>query len=60
MNEEKAEKFLDEMTKVHRYLLRSDDDMLVPAEDELKFAESYLYLIKERFGNAVSIRYDGC
>ena len=57
-NEEKAEKFLDEMTKVHRYLLRSDDDMLVPAADELKFATSYLYLIKERFGNAVSIRFN--
>ena len=54
-DEEKAEKFLDEMTKVHRYLLRSDDDMLVPVEDELKFAVSYLYLIKERFGKAVSI-----
>jgi LytS/YehU family sensor histidine kinase len=54
-DESKAEKFLDEMTKVHRYLLRSDDDMLVPLEDELKFASSYLYLTKERFGKAVEI-----
>ena len=54
-DEEKAEKFLDEMTKVHRYLLRSDDDMLVPVSDELKFTSSYLYLAKERFGKAVEI-----
>ena len=52
-NEAKAEKFLDEMTKVHRYLLRSDDELLVPVAEELKFARSYLYLSKERFGNAL-------
>ena len=52
-NEAKAEKFLDEMTKVHRYLLRSDDELLVPVAEELKFARSYLYLAKERFGSAL-------
>src|SRR5262245_3605309 len=52
-NETKAEKFLDEMTRVHRYLLRSDDALLVPVSEELKFARSYLYLSKERFGKAL-------
>ncbi|MBS3914404.1 MAG: histidine kinase [Bacteroidetes bacterium] len=52
-DEKLAEKFLDEMTKVHRYLLRSDNEYLVKAEDEIKFAESYLYLIRQRFGNAI-------
>lgn len=52
-NESKAELFLDEMTKVHRYLLRSDDELLVPLHSEIKFAESYLYLAKERFGEAI-------
>ena len=52
-DEKKAEKFLDEMTKVHRYLLRSDDELLVSLEMEIKFAESYLYLAKERFANAL-------
>lgn len=50
--EEKAERFLNEMTRVYRYLLSSDDEMLVPVSDELKFAEAYLYLTKERFGTA--------
>lgn len=53
-NEEEAEKFLDEMTKVHRYLLRGDDEYLVPLADEMKFAAAYLYLTKARFGNAIA------
>ncbi|HSF89807.1 MAG TPA: histidine kinase [Saprospiraceae bacterium] len=57
-NEEEAEKFLDEMTKVHRYLLRGDDEYLVPLADEMKFASSYLYLTKARFGNSIVIEVD--
>jgi LytS/YehU family sensor histidine kinase len=52
-DEVKAEKFLDEMTKVHRYLLRSGEELLVPLQMELKFAESYLYLARERFGESL-------
>lgn len=54
-DEEQAEKFLDEMTKVHRYLLRKDDETLVPLQEEMKFAASYLYLIKQRFGNGIEL-----
>jgi hypothetical protein len=54
-NEQEAEQFLDEMTKVHRYLLRGDDEYLVPLADEIKFATSYLYLTKARFGNAIQV-----
>jgi two-component system LytT family sensor kinase len=57
-DELKAEKFLDEMTKVHRYLLRSDDKLLVPVAEELKFSRSYLYLAKERFGNAIETSFN--
>lgn len=53
-DETKAEIFLDEMTKVHRYLLRSDDELLVGLDMEIKFAASYLYLAKERFGDAIN------
>lgn len=53
-DDEKAEKFLNEMTKVHRYLLRSDDELFVPLAAELKFSESYLYLAKERFADAIT------
>lgn len=57
-NEAEAERFLDEMTKVHRYLLRSDDEYLVPVEEELKFAQSYLYLTKARFGMAINTSFN--
>jgi hypothetical protein len=54
-NPDKAEDFLDEMTKVHRYLLRGDDEYLVSLEDEMKFAAAYLNLTKSRFGDAIII-----
>ncbi|MGZ5253121.1 MAG: sensor histidine kinase [Flavitalea sp.] len=57
-DEKKAEIFLDEMTKVHRYLLRSDEELLVPLEMEIRFCESYLFLAKERFGNAIEYKID--
>jgi two-component system, LytTR family, sensor kinase len=52
-DEDNAEKFLEEMTRVHRYLLRNDEELLVPVADEIKFAASYLYLTKTRFGAAI-------
>ena len=52
-DEASAEKFLEEMTKVHRYLLRGDNELLVSVADEIKFASSYLYLTKTRFGSAI-------
>lgn len=53
-----AEQFLDEMTRVHRYMLRGDDEQLVPVAEELKFARSYLFLLKVRFGNAIQTVID--
>jgi two-component system, LytTR family, sensor kinase len=54
-DEDKAEKFLNEMTKVYRYMLRSDDEQLVTVEEELKFIESYQYLLESRFGDGLKI-----
>lgn len=57
-DKEEAEEFLNEMTKVHRYMLRSDDEYLVTLADEMKFAHSYLSLTKSRFGAAVNATID--
>jgi two-component system, LytTR family, sensor kinase len=54
-DEKEAEKFLDELTKVYRYLLKGDDEQMVSLEEELKFINSYLYLNKTRFGNALNV-----
>lgn len=54
-DEQKAERFLAEMTRVHRYMLRTDDEQLVTLQQELNFAHSYLFLIKVRFGQAINV-----
>ena len=50
---EEAEQFLDEMTKVYRYLLKGDEEPLVSLDEELKFIDAYLYLSITRFGSAL-------
>lgn len=50
---EKAEKFLDELSKVYRYMLRNDDDPLVKLSTEIQFITSYFLLLKARYGRAV-------
>jgi two-component system, LytTR family, sensor kinase len=57
-NEEKAEEFLDHMSKVYRYLLRNTDEKLVPLQTELQFFYSYTYLLKERHGEGLNVDVD--
>lgn len=52
---DEAEKFLDEMSKVYRYMLRNDDEQLVSLQTELKFLESYLHLLKARYGDGLQV-----
>ena len=54
-DEEAAEKFLNEMSKVYRYMLRNDDDQLVTLQTELTFIDSYLYLLKARYSHALDL-----
>ena len=55
---DKAEKFLDEMSKVYRYMLRNNDDCLVSVEAELQFIHSYFYLLKARYGEGIDLVVD--
>ncbi|HEY6503654.1 MAG TPA: histidine kinase [Chitinophagaceae bacterium] len=52
---ERAEKFLDELSKVYRYMLRNDEDPLVKLATEIQFITSYFSLLKARYGNAVEL-----
>lgn len=54
----KAETFLDEMSKVYRYMLRNDDDPLVTLSTELQFISSYFSLLKARYCEAVELIVD--
>lgn len=49
----KAEKFLDEMCKVYRYLLRNNEDDLAPLWVEMQFIHSYYHLLKTRYGDSL-------
>jgi len=55
-DEEQAEEFLNEMSKVYRYMLRGDDEQLVPLQTELKFITSYIYLLEKRFGQSLQVK----
>lgn len=45
----RAERFVDELSKVYRYLLRAGRHQEVTIADELQFAQSYAFLLKNRF-----------
>jgi LytS/YehU family sensor histidine kinase len=47
----KAEQFVEEMSTVYRYLLRSNEEQLTTLQKEVEFIESYNLLLKTRFGN---------
>ena len=52
-NKEQAEKFLDELSKVYRYLLRNNEDGMSTVENEMKFIRSYFQLMHTRHGDAL-------
>lgn len=54
----RAEKFLDELSKVYRYLLRSNEDGLSTLQNELRFIESYYRLLKTRHGDAIQLQME--
>lgn len=55
-NPEQAERFTDEMSRVYRYLLRSNDQELVPLAEELEFIRSYCHLLKTRHGDGFRLQ----
>lgn len=54
-DQDKAVKFIKQLSEVYRYVLETRDKELVPLEEELKFLEAYAFLQKIRFGNKLTI-----
>lgn len=50
-----AEQFLDDLSKVYRYLLRSNEDGMSTVENEVKFIQSYFQLMNIRHGEALNV-----
>ncbi|HEY0677782.1 MAG TPA: histidine kinase [Chitinophagaceae bacterium] len=53
-----AERFVDEMSKVYRYLLETNKHELVTLETEIKFISSYYRLLKIRHSEGVVINME--
>jgi two-component system, LytTR family, sensor kinase len=51
-NPRKANDFLSKLAELYRYILQTQTLEIVPIKDELIFAQSYIYLLQERFGDA--------
>jgi len=54
-NPDQAEQFLNEMTKVYRYLLRNNEQELTHLSTEMKFIQSYFHLLKTRYGEGIEL-----
>ncbi|GAB1309778.1 histidine kinase [Urechidicola sp. KH5] len=55
-NPRQAEKFTTKLSKVYRYVLEQKDKDLVSVEEELKFAKSYMQLLKMRFEDGIEFK----
>ncbi|MEI8111287.1 MAG: sensor histidine kinase [Chitinophagia bacterium] len=53
-NQDKAIEFINELSKVYRYVLDNKNTELTSLQEELDFLENYIYLLKIRFGNNIS------
>lgn len=54
-DQDKAAKFIKQLSEVYRYVLDTRDKEIVPLEEELKFLSSYLYLQQIRFGDRLKL-----
>ncbi len=52
---DRAEQFLDELSKVYRYLLRNNEGELIDLATELQFIQSFFHLMKTRYGSAIEM-----
>ncbi|HNP20826.1 MAG TPA: histidine kinase [Panacibacter sp.] len=57
-DKQQAEKFLDELSKVYRYLLRNNEDGMTTLKSELQFILSYFELLKTRHCDAIQLELE--
>lgn len=54
-DQDKAVKFIKQLSDVYRYVLDTRDREAVPLEEELKFLQAYVFLQQIRFGDKLKI-----
>ncbi len=55
---QQAEIFVDEIAKVYRYLLQTNEEALTTLAVELAFIRSYYHLLKTRYGTGLTLRLE--
>ncbi len=55
-----AEQFVDELSKVYRYLLRAGRQSTMTLGEELDFTKAYTFLLQKRFGDSEFLIVDHC
>jgi two-component system, LytTR family, sensor kinase len=53
-----ASQFLQQLSKVYRYVLQNKDKTMVTLETELNFIRNYVFLLETRFKDILSISFD--
>lgn len=54
-NKIEAEKFLNELSKVYRYVLKTTEESISTVEKEVTFIQSYYSLLKTRYGDGLRL-----
>jgi len=57
-NNNEANKFIEEFSKVYRYILTTHDKELVDIKTELNFIKPYIFLLEKRFAEGLEIIVD--
>ncbi len=57
-DQDKAAKFIKQLSEVYRYVMDSRDKELVSLQEELEFLESYIFLQQIRFGESLNMIID--
>ncbi|GAB4036319.1 sensor histidine kinase [Spirosoma gilvum] len=54
-NPKQAERFIEELASVYRYVLQTNEQLLTPLVTELQFIRAYFHLLQMRFGRSVEL-----
>ncbi len=57
-NADTSAEFIQQLSKVYRYLIYHQENKLVPLKQELDFIKSYLYLLQIRFSENLKVQLD--
>jgi two-component system, LytTR family, sensor kinase len=53
---DKAVRFVQQLSKVYRFILESRESGLIPLQEEVEFLNAYIFLQKERFGDNLHVQ----